>query len=228
MVNIQNMKKKLFIISILAALVVVGLFWQNVKATETGPNSPGTMADDATVGTVAWLQPDEAKVSDNIYAQSQAILESSGGDGIIDNVISLVKGGVVFGDNKARANTSIWPTSDTYISYGSSSDSWGVSLSGSDINDTTFGVVISAKGKTKGDISHYLKVTNFGFSIPTNATVDGIDIGVEMKELITPNIYALVDHVRITVYYTEAEENTGKFQIRSGNLEIKSGNLEIK
>jgi hypothetical protein len=33
--------------------------------TSSGPNSPGTMADDATVGTVAWNNPNNAKVSDN-------------------------------------------------------------------------------------------------------------------------------------------------------------------
>jgi len=36
--------------------------------TTSGPNSPGTMADDATVGTVAWSNPDNAKVSDDVYA----------------------------------------------------------------------------------------------------------------------------------------------------------------
>ena len=34
----------------------------------TSATSPGTMADDATVGTVAWSNPDNAKVSDDVYA----------------------------------------------------------------------------------------------------------------------------------------------------------------
>lgn len=35
-----------------------------------GPNSPGTAADDATVGTLAWSNPDNIKVSDNVYASA--------------------------------------------------------------------------------------------------------------------------------------------------------------
>ena len=71
-----------------------------------GPNSPGTMADDATVGTAAWTNPDNAKVSDNVY--------------------------------------------------------------------TTVGA-----GDT--GISHYLKATNFGFSIPSGATIGGILVEIERK-----------------------------------------------
>lgn len=33
-----------------------------------GPNNPGTMANDASVGTEAWSDVDNAKVSDNTYA----------------------------------------------------------------------------------------------------------------------------------------------------------------
>lgn len=33
-----------------------------------GPLSPGTMADDTTVGTIAWANPNNAKVSDSVYS----------------------------------------------------------------------------------------------------------------------------------------------------------------
>ena len=33
-----------------------------------GPLSPGTMADSDVVGTVAWTNPNNAKVSDDVYA----------------------------------------------------------------------------------------------------------------------------------------------------------------
>lgn len=39
-----------------------------------GPNAPGTMADDAAVGTGSWANPDNAKVNDASYAA-----HSSGG-----------------------------------------------------------------------------------------------------------------------------------------------------
>jgi hypothetical protein len=70
-----------------------------------GPLSPGTVVDSADVGTVSWSNPDNAKVSDNTYAV---------------NVLSY-------------------------------------------------------------NLSHYLKATNFGFSIPSWATIDGIKVEVEGK-----------------------------------------------
>jgi hypothetical protein len=69
-----------------------------------GPNSPGTMADDASVGTSAWSNPDNAKVSDNAYAKD-----------------------------------------------------------------------------TSNILSHYLKASNFSFSIPSGATVVGIKVEIERK-----------------------------------------------
>jgi hypothetical protein len=83
----------------------------NYTPGTSGPSSvtasPGTMADDATVGTVAWTNPDNAKVSDNIYAYLDV------------------------------------PASPKY--------------------------------------SHYLKATNFGFSIATEATITGILVEIERR-----------------------------------------------
>lgn len=71
-----------------------------------GPNNPGTGTDDATVGTLTWLNPGNITVSDNVYATV------------------------------------------------------------STTNTTT---------------THYLKGTNFGFSIPTGATINGITVSIERK-----------------------------------------------
>ena len=90
------------------SLVSLFAFFGNVQASDTGALSPGTIADDATVGTVAWTNPDNAKVSDNVYA-----------------TVSLIGIG----------------------------------------------------------ISHYLKATNFGFSIPTGATINGILVEIEKKDI---------------------------------------------
>jgi hypothetical protein len=151
-------------------------------------------------GTVAWSNPDNAKVSDNVYAtvstssngvtshylkatnfsfsiptgatingivaeveKKKGVLDSSD----IDNSVKLVKGGTISGTDKASSTP--WPNTDTYTTYGSSSDLWGLSLTPSDINDTNFGVAISS-------------------------LIVSSDIGVD----------ANIDHIRITVYYTEA------------------------
>lgn len=69
-----------------------------------GPKNPGTMADDPAIGTLTWVNPDNAKVADTAYA-------------------------IATGGNGAK--------------------------------------------------SHYLKATNFGFSIPARATIDGIRVFLE-------------------------------------------------
>jgi hypothetical protein len=61
-----------------------------------------------------------------------------------DNVVSLVKGGTITGDNKAATGVN-WPTGSLgTATYGSSSDLWGTTWTAADINATNFGVVLSA------------------------------------------------------------------------------------
>ncbi|HOW29796.1 MAG TPA: Hint domain-containing protein [archaeon] len=73
--------------------------------------SPGTMADDATIGTQAWSSLDYSKASDNSYS-------------------SVNMGNVV-------------------------------------------------NGTFSGYTTHYLKANNFGFNIPTGATINGIKVEIE-------------------------------------------------
>jgi len=164
------------------------------STTSQGPNSPGTMADDATVGTVAWPNPDSAKASDDntagmvmsegeishylkatnfgfsipIGSTIDGILveieQSCALSNILESSIKIVKGGTISGDNKSTGAT--LPATDTYVEHGSSSDLWGETWSAEDINNSNFGVVFSVT-KTGG----------------------GIDL-------------VAIDHIRITVYYT--------------------------
>lgn len=82
------------------------LIFTEDESFTSGPNSPGTLADDATVGTVAWVNTSNASATDN--------------------------------------------------------------------TNTTF-----TGGSAPGTHSHYLKATNFGFAIPTDATIYGIQMDVE-------------------------------------------------
>ncbi len=64
-------------------------------------------------------------------------------NGIVDSLIQLSKGGSLAGDNKATSTA--WSTSDTYDSYGSSSDLWGTTWTTSNINDSdVFRLIITA------------------------------------------------------------------------------------
>jgi len=92
---------------------------------DTGATSPGTAADDDTIGTKAWTDVDNIKLDDGNYA---------------------------------RAATSFDP----------------------------------------GWTSHYLKATNFGFTIPGGATINGILVEIEERDggstgKITDNVVSLLD-----------------------------------
>lgn len=95
-----------------------------LSSTSSGPLSPGTLADDSGVGTLAWSNPSNAASSNNSYATAA---DSSG---------SIV-------------------------------------------------------------LTHYLKATNFGFSLPAGAVVKGILAEVERKSSDPTNQMAGDNRVRI-------------------------------
>ena len=91
------------------------------ESTNTSATSPGTMADDDSVGTETWSNPDNAKVSDDS-----------------DATIILGGGG--------------------------------------------------------GEISHYLKATNFGFDIPSGTIINGILVSIERSNANNdPDIFTVLD-----------------------------------
>jgi len=160
-----------------------------------GPLSPATTVDDSSTGTVAWTNPNNSQVSDNVYTtftasggsqqQSHYLKATNFGfaiptgatiNGILAEIemnissgtdwlatVRSVKGGVIGGVDRSDINK-IYTTSDSYISYGSSSDLWGQTWTPTDINANDFGIALN----------NYL----------TNLTTS-------------------IDHIRITVYYTE-------------------------
>lgn len=139
-----------------------------------GPLLAGTGADDATVGTVAWATPTRIVADDSSMATasivsanttSHYLVSSSHGfsiptgatiDGIIveiqhrsggtsvakDNRVRIVKGGAIGSTDKADATN--WPTAETTVTYGTSSDLWGTTWTAADINASNFGAAVSA------------------------------------------------------------------------------------
>ena len=87
--------------------------------------------------------PDSATIS----GVTVTINRSSSGNAspyIRDNIVRLIRGGTIGGNNKAKASTD-WPTSLTSSVYGSTSDTWGFTgLSPADFNSPNFGVAFSA------------------------------------------------------------------------------------
>lgn len=87
--------------------------------------------------------PGGATIDGIIVEVERKALTNNGTQFIVDNSVKLVKGGTISGSEKADTSTK-WLTSDTYKTYGSSTDLWGLTWTDSDINSSTFGVVFSA------------------------------------------------------------------------------------
>jgi hypothetical protein len=117
------------------------------------------------------------------------------------NSVKIIKGGDISGDEKATGSLT---GTLSYYSFGGVSDLWGETWAADDINSADFGVVVSFAGSVNISdfVSHYLKATDFGFSIPSGATINGIVAEVKANYAGTTVLNAQVDHVRITVYYT--------------------------
>ena len=149
--------------------------------SKQGPNNPGTVANDTSFGSSSWINVNNAKVSDNIYASN--LINNTTASALQDAVVKIVKSDGSIGTTDKADTSTNWTGTDTYFSYGSYSDLWGESWTDTDINNTNFGVVIAAKDITNN--SNYLKATNFGFSIPSGATINGILVEIEKKRVTT-------------------------------------------
>ncbi|MBM3283178.1 hypothetical protein FJY90_02895 [Candidatus Gottesmanbacteria bacterium] len=176
--------------------------------------SPSTVVDDASIGTISWANPENAKVSDDnraIATWSGAaishylkatnfgftiptnaiilgiVIEKEGyfnGSGWGSSCARLVKAGSVVGDIKIK-NFAGPP--DAYYSQGLSTSLWGVSWTPADINSENFGVAL---------------YTDMG-DPASSCTVN-------------------IDHIRITVYYTSGYtirvSKTGYDCLSEGNI----------
>ena len=141
----------------------------------TFTNSGSTFASDSSVGTIAWASPGNAQISDSTNATAAILItqvtnylkatnyaflvpsdatitgvtvkitrSSNLGVGVSDTTVSLVKGGTVSGNNKAAGG--VWPSGSTVGTYGSATDLWGLTLTPTDINASTFGAVVNITG----------------------------------------------------------------------------------
>jgi len=130
------------------------------------------------------------KVSDSSYC-----ISDSGGE---EFTLQLYWGGTwVHGDSKYNGST--FGAVEAYVSFGGATDTWGNALTPAIVNDSGFGVFSDQNGSQ-------ITVTNFGFDIPSTATIDGIIVEMQGKdaynggpEMNTP----YVNHIQMTVYYTD-------------------------
>lgn len=159
-----------------------------------GPNNGTSFVNGTNIGTISWLTPNNAQISDDLYATAtltlgttsnylrvtgfgfsiptgakilgiKAEIEKSyiGVNAPTDNSVKIIKSNNIPGGSE-RGKSGAWTTTDTYYTYGGPTDLWGTSWNSSNINNSGFGVAISATNTSAGT--------------------------------------AQVDHVRMTVYYS--------------------------
>jgi hypothetical protein len=66
------------------------------------------------------------------------------GTGVFDDTVQLIKSGAVIPLSADKGTHVAFPTIVGFRTYGSSSDTWSVSLTVSDVNDATFGSALAA------------------------------------------------------------------------------------
>lgn len=157
------------------------------------PLTAGTTANDSSSGKVAWQNTANAAGSDNAYATWTS-------DGNIDpsdprGDTQTFSGSITAASKNLTAGSSVFFLTDVgkYVRIP------GAGASGSDLittiatfTDATHVVLTAAAGTTvtsvtsafgSGDLvtSQILKLTNFGFSIPTAANIEGVKVTVERK-----------------------------------------------
>jgi len=168
----------------------------------TTATSPGTMANDSAVGTVAWSNVDNAKVSDNSYASRDFSFSATSNylkatnfgfniptgatiDGILVEIEKRIFGdGDVVSDNIVsivKANGSVGSTNKAIAGNWTLIEAYSSYGGATDKWSETL---------TEADIND----SDFGVVLSVNGDED--DRGF--------NSTARVDHIRITVYYTEA------------------------
>lgn len=139
-----------------------------VASTSSGPNSPSSAVDNADQGN-AWTNVNNVFASDNTYATCTAGVDAltntlrvagfgfsipagavvtgvtiqiewlNAAGGMVGSSYQLHKNNVALGTAKDTEENRL---TESYESVGGTADSWGATLTDTDVNDTTFGVLL--------------------------------------------------------------------------------------
>lgn len=129
-----------------------------VNGTSTNWTNPGNItASDSTYATVTlastatsyYLQantfgfsiPATATVN-GVVVEVQKFATTASKNFMEDQTVSLMVGGTITGNN--YATTATWPSTNSFVSYGGTADTWGLSLTPAQVNATNFGAAIAA------------------------------------------------------------------------------------
>lgn len=145
-------------------------------------------------------------VSNNtVYAQTNF----SGNIDVNDRTVSLgfFGGGGVVGDNKA--NSANYPSTDTSQLYGGifSGDLWGLNLSPSQVNNSSFAVYLASKSASDVlTFSDYLVARDFGFTLPKGAKIINYRVTIEKSRVFNGRANQStirIDYVQMYIEYLD-------------------------
>lgn len=151
----------------------------NIYATATFSSSGGSTSTThylkvLNASSALSSLPDNATINGITISIERKANSSGSSDNVTDSTVRLVVGGTISGANKADTVTQ-WPSADTVVNYGSSSDLWSLTgLTGADLKSTTFGIVLSVN-------------IHSSFSFSEVASVDAITLTVDYTAITTSN-----------------------------------------
>jgi hypothetical protein len=103
---------------------------------------------------------------------------------LIAPVLSAVLALLLFAPSMASAASAGPRTTNTVVSDSSTGSAAWTDPTAVDTNNGTYARADLGNGAGPPTESHYLKLTNFGFSIPVGARIDGIRVEVERQKLV--------------------------------------------
>lgn len=181
----------------LAAIAATGM----AQAQSDGPNNAGTVANDPSIGTQAWVSTSQAQgPSDGVFAfaavgiaaESNYLAASNFGFSLaptavvlgIEVAIQKQTGGGTLHDSAVRiikggvigatdkSDPNAWPAATPPPTvYGGPTDLWGETWTAADINAANFGVAIAGKDSVSGALA---QVDSFAITVFYALCGDGI------------------------------------------------------
>jgi hypothetical protein len=148
----------------------------------------------STPGNIEWTAPANVASEDG----QEASVDSHSTNAIRDTAVRLISSdGTIFGVDKS--NSADWTETLQYIPYGG--DTWKTTLTPAGVNNPNFGFAIQVSGGIAN--SNFLKVSHFGFQIPSSATITSVTAEVKRREAQGANgMTGYIDHIRMSVCYT--------------------------
>ena len=178
-----------------------GTTTNNAPSGWTTPNNANTASDhnyaSVSIGSTlvasgfdatgfGFSLPSATTAIDGIVVNVQKFSVPTTHNSIQDNTIELLKAGVLTGNNKNQAGVD-WPSAaEATITYGSSTDTWGISgLTYSDINASNFGVEVRPGNH---------KISNPGGSATADIDYISMVVYYTVPPLLTQSAYRFYDN----------------------------------